>query len=457
MASFVFTSVLCVLHVAAAADPDPAPAVSGAQAQLPTIGVVGLHHPSLDPTAQKQAVSQLVSAIEASGKFDGVPTGEVRSGILGRESVILEEGLLSGPREKLTLGRTAYNQALWDEAIVQLTEAVNGFRATFRGANNSEDLWDAQVYLGSSHILKEKPNVAEAKAAFSAAVALSPAKPVNPALFPPNVVEVFEQVRTQLRATRATLQIVAGPGSSVWLDGVARGPSPVSVPEVVAGEHHVLARSATSDGYLKFTLGRAAPPPIDVPMGNPTFGSAAATPIGRSGQVAALYESLAARSGGIDYLLIGGSVDNKLQLQLFDARARTYSGTLVVPFVDDPTDEAVQALPNLVRGISADGSFATAAAAPPPLDVGANAELALLLTERVAPLPFTGAPAFPGARVATEPAEEKPERERKKVKAGTVLGVIVTTLVVGGGAAGGYYLLSREPTDPNQGTVIVQF
>lgn len=455
MASFLISCVFTVSTATWGAEPTVQTAHN---IQVPTIAVVGIHHGALDPLAQRSGVDRLVVAIEASGRFDAVPTPEVRTGILGRESVVLEEGLLSGPREKLTLGRTAYNQASWDQAIVHLADAIAGFRAMFRGANNAEDLWDAYIYLGSSQLLRERPDEAAARAAFSAAVALSPAKPMNPALFPPNVVAVHEDVRTAVRATKVSVQVSAGPGSLVWLDGVLRGPAPLALPDVVAGEHHLVARSPTADGYLKFTAGGNPTLQIDLPMATPTFGTPASSPTGRSRQVAALYESLAARSVGLDYLLIAGTVDDKLYLQLFDTRTRTYSRPVEVGYTDDPIDEVLAWTPSLTDTIGDDGGFAEPAAAPPPLDVTTNCELALLLTERIAAEPFRGAPAFPNA-VRRPVEDKKPPREREagKGKTGTVVGVVLGVLATGGAAAGGYLFLSQQDSDPNRGVVVVQF
>lgn len=429
-------------------------ASSASAAGLPTIAVVGVHQPTLDPAAQRAAVQQVVVAIEATGRFDGVPTPEVRTAILGRESVILEEGLLSGPREKLTLGRTAYNRAAWDEAITRLNEGIEGLRAVYPGVNNAEDLWEAYVYLGAAHLLREKPNEGLAKVAFGAAAALSPAKPINPALFPPNVVAAHEGIRAQLRSAKATLQVVAGPGANVWLDGVVRGPSPIEIPELVAGEHYVVARSATSDGFLRFTQSNNPTPRVELPMMNPTFGLASGTQLGRSAQMASLYEALAARSVGLDYILIAGADGQKAVLQLFDTRSRTYSQAVSVPLSGDATDEVLAALPDLLAGIQDDGGFASPGSAPPPIDVTTNCELALLLTERVEAAPFSGAPAFPGRPLA-EVEEDKP---RKKVKAGAVIGAIAGALVVGGASAGGYlFVQSQAALDPNRGVVVVEF
>src|SRR5690349_14599906 len=98
----------------------PTPAHAGnasPPADAPRVGVVGLHQATLDADDQKRAVAALAAAVEAEGRFRALVPEQLAGALAGREQVVLEEGLLSGARQSLANGRTAFNQASWDEAV----------------------------------------------------------------------------------------------------------------------------------------------------------------------------------------------------------------------------------------------------------------------------------------------------------------------------------------------------
>ena len=420
------------------------PSVSQA---APTVAVVGVHQASLDQADQQRAVDGLVKAIEASGRFDALTPAEVGTALAGREAVVLEEGLLAMPGEKLASGKNAYNQASWDDAIGYLEDAVDGFGAVFRGTNNQDDLWDALVYLGSCHLLKDPPDALAARTAFGSAVALSPTKPLNPALFPPDVVTAYLGVQKDLAPQHVAIQIGSAATAKVWLDGVEKGSTPATVPDVVPGQHYVVARSPTSQGFLRVNVRateNGAAMPIDVPLANPSLGESSTSPVGRSSQVNALYHAIGARSEGVDYVLAVGVVDSVLSVQLLDVSNNVWSRAIELPYSDDSDDEAVQAVPLLLNGVGADGRFSAIAPAPAMLDIGSNSALALLLTE-------------PGAgRIATAPVPPSTGGNHKG-RAGVVLGIVGGLVLASGVGAGTYLYTTREPVDPNQGVVVIQF
>src|SRR5262245_38771532 len=112
-------------------------ALPGVGRAAPTIAVVGIHQSSLEQPDQQRAVEALVKAIEASGRFDALDPGEVGAALTGRETVVLDEGLLALPNEKLSTGKNSYNQASWDDAIVSLQDAIDGYGGVFRATNKA--------------------------------------------------------------------------------------------------------------------------------------------------------------------------------------------------------------------------------------------------------------------------------------------------------------------------------
>jgi hypothetical protein len=438
-------------------------------AEVPTIGVVGVHQISMDEARQLAASQGLVAAIEAGGRWDGLGPGEIAAAVAGRESVILEEGLLSAARLSLQSGKNAYNQASPEDAVAQLEQAIEGYRDVFSGAFVVEELWEAWVYLGTSHLQRDPPDEVAARKAFASALALLPHRPLNPALYPPHVIELFQAVQADQARHGVKLELtVAGDGpATVWIDGVERGQTPLTVPDVLPGEHFVVARADRREAFARLDVpmpgvveGEGAPAPVvqQVPLalGAPVLGEPAASPLGRANQTAALYGALGRRSEGVDYMLVTGVHDGSLSLQLMRVATGTFSKAVELPLAGDAGEAAVRAVPLMLSAIQPDGSFTATAPAPAPLDLGANPLLALLLDRHVQPVQpvvdvgdggGTGGSAGGG-----------------KVKVGVVLGIVGGVVAAGVAGTGGYLLLSdgqgpgtNPGTGPNQGAIRIQF
>ncbi len=426
----------------------PAPAHAGdasPPADAPRVAVVGLHQASLDAEGQRRAVEALSAAVEADGKFDALLPEQVAAALAGREQVVLEEGLLASARQSLANGRTAFNQASWDEAASYLGNAVRDTENALPGANAVLDLWDAHLYLGTARLLQDTPDEAAARAAFVNAIALAPERPANPAQFPPDIVESFEALRKELPAEAVTLGIAADGEGTAWLDGKEVGSLPVSVPGVLPGVHYVVVRGEGTQGTARIEVPRPAEgveretPQVRVELSTPTLAGAASSPVGRSNQTTALYTSLGKRTNGVDYVLLGGVDGELLHLQLLHVPTGTFSKAMEVPFTDAADDEAVAAVPLLLRFVGASGTFSTTSASAPPLAVGSNLALTLLLTQPPEPQPLTG-----------------PVVEERRSRTGLVLGV-VGALLVGGGVGTVYAVTRPEETLPTTGTVTVHF
>lgn len=440
----------------------PVPALA---AEAPKVAIVGLHQVELTTDDQRRAIEGLVASIEGTGKFDALPPSEVAATISGREKVILEEGMLATARANLANGKNAYNQANADEALGYLQAAADEYRFGIPATNTVDELWEAWLYLGTSHLQLDPPDEAAARAAFANAIALAPTRPANPAVFPPQVIELFDAVREELKAVPVTLQIgvdasTPAPGElTVWLDGIQKGKAPVTVAGVLPGEHHVVVRGKGTQGAARVVVPKGEPssegqePPSQaaaVAIRLPTLGDPAKSAMGRSTQVQALYAALGNRAEGLDYVLIAGVDGSVLYLQLLDPESDTFSKTVEIPFVGTADDEAIAAVPLLLGVVGADGRFTASAATAPPIHIGGNSELALLLTQ-----PRDTVPVGP----VGDDDDDKPP---KKPKTALVLGIVGGAVVAGGLAAGGWLLLGQEPpttTVPTvtTGTVVVTF
>lgn len=421
-----------------------APAEAPSAAPRPTVAVVGLHQSSLDAADQERAIAALVAAIESGGRFDGRALPEVAAAIRGRERVILEEGLLKAARQNLANGRTSAAQAGWEEARSWLSSAITDFERAMAGANTTDELWEAHVLLGATHLQQETPDEPAARAAFSRAVALSPTRPPDPAQFPPSVTDVYAAVQAELAAQAVTVSF-SGVGK-LWLDGAERGALPMDVPKVMPGAHFALSRGDGQQGFARFEVAPGgAAPAVALPAGPPSLGAQADSPAARAAQVASIYSALGKRSDGLQYVLVAGVEGGLLHLQLFDSARGVFSRSVDLPYVDDCDDEAVAAVPLLLPIVDATGAFTANAASPSPLGLGDNVALAGILTQP---------PAAPV--VVLDPVGPNPPGPaQKKSRLPLVLG-IVGGAVVAGGATTAAVLLGGDPPEPT-GTVIVTF
>jgi len=463
---------LCLLGILLSSSP----ALAAETAQL---AVVGIHQSELTPAQQEKAVAAIVEAVEATGKADGLIGSEVAGAIQGREDIILSQALLNIGNQALQNGKNLYNQALPEDAIPALESAIEQLEKGVVGSNTTKDLWEAYVYLGTSHFSME--NTDEANAAFGAAAALNPARGPNPALFPPFVVEAFQAARVALDGAKTNLTVnVSGGLASVYLNGEKKGEGSITIEGVLPGKHHVLARGDGTQAYKVVEIpmpgeaggdegeggeeggeegeeggdtgeeggdGGEAPAAgtleVTLELGIPTLGAAGESAASRARQTAALYRTLGEHSQGVDLYLLAGVSDDLLHLQLYSPTADAFSKQVETPYADTADDEAVQTVPLLLNLLDKNGHLPSAATVPTsaPLDIGANAELALLLTQ----------PRTPKGGGGNGGGGGKKKNNTGMIVVGTILGVGV----LGGGGYGTYALLNRDGGGAGNGTVVV--
>jgi hypothetical protein len=413
-------------------------AAAPAQAQnLPTIGVVGVHQGDLDVDGQRAASEMIADAIAESGFFAPKRPREIADRLAGRESLVLEEAFLGPGRALLEDGRTLYAQALPDEAVPVLEQAVSTLRNGMATASSTRDLWEAWLYLGASRLTAG--DARGARDAFEAAVALNPLRTPSSTTFPPDLVSRYEDVRREQSALRATVRITSpDSGTTVRVNGEDRGEAPLALTDVVPGE--VFVTGVSPLGFTAFEVvnvpeaGR-----LDVPLrlGPPTLAAPAGTAGGRARQTAALYQAVGASSGA-DLLLVAHTSGGQVTAQLYSVRTDTWSTPASTPYVGSSGDEAARLVSELVVGVREDGTFDAdhRATLPDPLDVSTNTLLAHVLV-------------LPDQDVFTD-ERVKVKKPMPKWAKGVLFGALGAA-VVGGASYGAAWGL----TDPYQGSIRV--
>jgi len=357
-----------------------APAFS---ADAPVIAVVGLHQPDVHLDAQQKLSRSLATTIEKTHRAVAIRGSEVGPTIQGRQQIILEEALLQEGRQLLSEGQNLYNQAQPEAAVPILLEAITALEAGVVISGELRDLWDAKLLLGTSHLALESPD--RARAAFRDAIALNIARSPDPALYPPDVTDLFDEVRTESAQQRAPLTLTAPGSMELFVDGDPVGTSPVTV-DLLPGTHHIRARSPGYMAVDHIALD-GSPASIELVPTEPTLGASASSPAHRTRQTTALYRALGRHSEGVDFVLLAGTDTNLLHLQLYDVSADTFSMPTSIPYADGAEDEALKTIPLLLNLLDPDGSLPTGATQPAsiPLQRGANPQLAALLMDPIAP------------------------------------------------------------------------
>ncbi len=205
---------------------------------------------------------------------------------------------------------------------------------------------------------------------------------------------------------------------------------------------------------------------VRLQMAAPKLGSSSSTSAARSRQIGQLYTAIGTRSTGIDLILVAGVDSGNLHLQLFHPSTQAFSRSMEIPYQGDADDEAAQTVPLLLNRVDGAGNISQTSPIAAPLDIGANSELALLLTqptEMLVTAVDTGKkPKGRDGLVNEDDEQDGKGKGKGKGKGGLILG-IVGGVVAAGAVGGGVYLATQAGggpgTDgnPNQGSIIVQF
>ena len=197
----------------------------------PSIAVLAV---GLDPRAQGQ-LGALEAAAEGAltraGRFTVVPVQDVANPAAGRG----RKEKLAEARAKVREGRRALDELDNVKATDALIEALAALRRTDLSRTFSE-LIDGWMLKAAAHATGGESG--PAKKDIEAVLALSPATELSPAFFSADLVKYGEAQRKPVTRGELTVR-TEPPGAQVWLDGVYRGGSPVTVGGLPSTRHLV--------------------------------------------------------------------------------------------------------------------------------------------------------------------------------------------------------------------------
>ena len=146
----------------------------------------------------------------------------------------------------LEQGKQAYENLELEDAQEKFQQALKKFEYGYGYLERSGYLLETLMYQGASYVLIGEPK--KGRPFFVRAADLPGRKMMNDELFPPNIQEIFDQVKAEAKAgKRAKASLITLPqGATVYVDNVYRGGSPLQIEDLRPGEHLV---RATKDGF----------------------------------------------------------------------------------------------------------------------------------------------------------------------------------------------------------------
>jgi hypothetical protein len=204
---------------------------------------VGVFVVSLDARAAQQKgllEGAAEAALERATRFTVVPVQEAFNPAATRGRATRA----GDASQKLKAGKQALDDLDNEKATASFTAALEDWKQ----ADLSRDfasLLDAWVMKAAGHATGGENT--PARKDIEAVVALAPKTEFSPTFFPPDLIKFAEaQKKLAANAKGELLLRTEPPGARVWVDGVYRGVSPVTVAGLSGGKHFV---TATLGGY----------------------------------------------------------------------------------------------------------------------------------------------------------------------------------------------------------------
>ena len=416
------------------------------------VGVVGAHDAAMAPAAQEELSRVLVDAIDAVPGLDGLAPNEVGQRLLGRKELVIEEALLTSGRARLDEGRALYQQAQLQAAAETLEDAAGLLAAELAYTRKAADLWDAWMLLAAVELSRDGADAA--KRAVRSAIAVAPARRVDPIVFPPSVVALHAAEREASMANAGTLTVESVSGDArAWLDGVELGDTPATAAEVPPGPHVLAIHQPNGDmASEQVALGPRQEVTTSLAAAAPRLGVAAESGLARRQQMAALYRSVGSRAA-LDVVVLVGRTDDLVQVQLYIPGSDAFSTPRPVGAM--PTPETVgAAVLGALEEVDELGRLKVSAAMGMPLSVGidSNATLArVLLAQDISVASTAVVSERPSRRPARTPRTGSSD---KKLSPLVWVGIGVGAAAVAGGVATAVALSNNGGTP--SGTVVLK-
>jgi fibronectin type 3 domain-containing protein len=143
-------------------------------------------------------------------------------------------------------GIALYEKGEFSKAILEFKQIISELKDRSEDDARSEELFTANLYLGMSYIGRGKERLA--RESFNNAIKAAPQKTLNPDLFPPKVISLFNEV-SEKSFSKLTVNANV-PDAEVFVDDIKKGNTPIIIRDLSAGAH-ILKVSAAGQEVVK--------------------------------------------------------------------------------------------------------------------------------------------------------------------------------------------------------------
>jgi hypothetical protein len=424
-----------------------------AYASAASVAVVGVHGDGrLDDEDLRSLHGDLVVAVEQAGlqPLAGEPLSEL---LRPARQAVVDAVFLEPVRRSFEEGRVLYEQAqpeLARGALERAAEAEAEVAEFVTDPRLSVDVWLYQGLVAFS--LGDDAGATEA---FSEVVRRDPDRVLDSLDYPPNIVDLFGQVRADVAGgpgADLSVSIAGGAPGRVYLDGRLLGSAPTVATGVPPGEHRLLVEGPSGRWFerLRLTEGAKA---VEATLEQ--RGLAAAEDRGfdgaRSSATRRLYRQVG-EAAATDLVLVAAvDADGNLGITLWSTHSGTFAQAVAFSLAGAPGKQGKQlqgVVARLAEVLDEGGRIRAeqVAARGISMRLGANPVLNELLFAEPKPVV---APSGTG-----EPSE--PVVERKKPKPGAIAAAVIGGVLGAAGAGVGIYFAARPPPEP-PGSLVIRF
>lgn len=202
-----------------------------------TVVVVPVHNNSSDEDADR-AADQLRTLLSKDRTLNIIDKAKIDS-VLRYYDRNEDGGISTNTDELLAKAKDSYYRFNYIEAKSLVQRAISDIQKSGSVFDYGKSLIDAYLVLGI--ILRSMGNIGEARQAFREALRLDPEFKLDSRAFPPSMVNVFEGVRESEKIRpRGNLRVESRPRvADVYLNGVMKGVTPVTINNLPTGTHYV--------------------------------------------------------------------------------------------------------------------------------------------------------------------------------------------------------------------------
>ncbi len=353
-------------------------------AKLPEVAVVGLHVEGLSEEDGEQASQLIGEALGRTQAMEFIEPQYASAKLKGREELVLRDMYLKEGQQKLKEGQVLYSRAEPDAAIPMLEDAIEELELGAANTGQTDALIEAWLTLGLAQTGMGEQDAA--REAYRQVVVLDPARELDPITYPPDVIQGYSLVRSEVMGEGTGGIRVASEmeGTEVLVDGRPVGAAPVVIKDLPVGRHYVYA---TAEGGVRESAvvqvvadGMAS---VGLKLDDRSLGQSAETPLARSAQTEGLYRAVGGYSQTPLVLVGGETASDQVAVFLYSGRSDNFSQALVAPAGDDPVRAITDLIPALGSYVTETGDIRPdrVAMTVPPLDIGDNAVLTQILLD----------------------------------------------------------------------------